>query len=176
MSSGLLFGSDRLSLDSPQIHPVEVFCVGSHITGILNSIRPRVANHLDYSDQVIKIDDAALKVDPHALPFVEHQSIFINKPKVLFVLDMTPKEWADGGDDLARASDSREVFVSVGDFWISGQLELPVGGDLHDYLARSPQQFIPLTNATILDYAEREATTVLINRDHLEAVVARPRG
>ena len=105
MSSGLLFGSDGLSLDSPQIHPVEVFCVGSHITGILNSVRPRVSNHLDSADQVIKIDDAALKVDPHAPPFVEHQSIFINKPKVLFVLDMTPEEWADGGDDMSRPSD-----------------------------------------------------------------------
>lgn len=154
---------------------MEVFCVGSHVIGTLHSGRPRVSNHLNSADQVIKLVDAELRDDPNATPFVEHESIIINKPKVLFVLDLTSDEWIDGGADLAMAGEPHAVFASVGNYWITGDLELPVGGDLQEYLARSPQQFIPLTNADILDYDEKTPANVLINRDHLEAVVARPK-
>ena len=173
-SSSTTIDTGRLSLDAPKQHAVEVFCVGSHIAGTLHSIRPRVSNHLESADQVIEIADATLETDPQAKPFVTGRTVYINKPKVLFVLDLTPEEWGSGGADLERVSEPRDIFASVGSYWIAGQIELPVGGELGEYLARSPRQFIPVTNADILDYDERTPCTVLVNRDHLEAVVVRP--
>lgn len=176
MSLHATFDSERTSLDAPTQHSVEVFCVGSHVTGVLHSLRPRVSNHLESVERVIEISDATLDAGPGAPPFVERQSVLISKPKVLFVLDLTPDEWATGGSDLERPGEPHDVFVSVGEHWISGQLVLPVGGDVHDYLARSPQRFVSLTNADILGYDERTPCNVLINREHLEAVVARTSG
>ena len=174
MNSHTTFDPERISLDAPRQHPVEVFCVGSHITGVMHSMRPRVGNHLEAEEQVLEIADATLDAGPGAPPFVEHHAVYINKPKVLFVLDLTPEEWASGGSDLEFPGEAHAVFVSVGEFWISGQLVLPVGGDVHDYLARSPRQFVPISNADILGYDERTPCSVLVNRDHLEAVVERP--
>ncbi len=173
MSTHLTFDSQLTSLDAPHQHPVEVFCVGSHVVGVLHSLRPRVGNHLESAERVIEIVDASLETGPGAPPFVEHHTVLINKAKALFVLDLTPAEWGSGGSDLERPGEPHDVFVSVGDFWISGQLLLPVGGDVHDYLARSPREFVPLINADILGYDERTPCTVLINREHLEAVVVR---
>ncbi len=71
------------------------------------------------------------------------------------------------------STDPHEVLVSVGNFWISGQVNLPNEGDLKQFLAHSLRKFVPITNADILHYDEQTPCTVLINRDYLEAAVAR---
>jgi hypothetical protein len=171
MSSGAPFDSEHLSLDAPSQHPVEVFCVGSHVSGTLHSGRPRVSDHLEADEHVLEIIDATLKPGPGATSFVEHRSVFVNKSMMLFVLDLTPDEWASGSADATHPTDPHEVLASVGDFWISGRLKLPVGADLHQFLAHSNRKFIPIAEADIYDYDEQTPCTVLVNRDHLEAVV-----
>lgn len=167
------FDTGRLTLDAPQQHPVEVFCVGSHIAGVLRSGRPRVSDHLESDDQVIEISNATLQPGPGDHSFVERRSVFVNKAMVLFVLDLTPEDWASGAADAVHPTEPHEVIASVGDFWVSGQLKLPVSGDLHQFLARSNRRFVPIADADILDYDEQTPCTVLVNRDHLEAVVVR---
>ena len=66
MSSYVSGEIDHLSLNAPLTHPVEVFCVGSHITGTLRSGRPRVSDHLEADEHVIEIVDADLQPGPGA--------------------------------------------------------------------------------------------------------------
>lgn len=166
-------GTDQLTLDAPLRHPVEIFCVGSHTTGTLQSVRPRVSDHLEADDQVIEVLEATLRTAPGATPVVEDYPVYINKPMVLFVLDLTPAGRASGSADAVHPTESHEVFASVGDFWIAGQLRLPIGGDPMHFLSHSPRKFVPIAEADILGYDEQTPCTVLVNREQLEAIVVR---
>ncbi len=172
MGSGAPFDTDHLSIDAPQQHPVEVFCVGSHIAGTLHSGRPRVSDHLESSERMIEITNATLMPGPGDSPLVERRSVFVNKAMVLFVLDLTPEEWASGAADVVHPTEPHDILASVGDFWISGTIKLPPHGDLNQFLARVPRRFVPIAAADILDYDEQSPCAVLVNRDYLEAIVA----
>jgi len=147
--------------------PLEVYVPAAVVRGVLDTNLDRVSSHLmlRQNDQVFSLRDATVE-DLGGQPIVSRATEYVvYMREVYLVADLSPASLSQrsGVEDLYRKKDTSKALISVGPYLIQGDVYLLPGGALYDLLLER-NQFIPLTNARILDQRSTVTRTYLINR------------
>jgi hypothetical protein len=150
-----------------ELNPVELYLQSAVVGGTLVTRHHRLS---DYFNLTLGYEGISLK-DPRATDFngnplpVASTEFLVHKPEVLLVADLSEKAGNDRGEvKLERIQkESWRVLVSVGPFWLRGNIHLVPGNTLESFFTVK-NQFIPLTDATLLKPVESKAGTFLINQ------------
>jgi hypothetical protein len=150
-----------------EFKPVELYLQSAVVSGTLVTKHERISDHFNL---IVGYEGISLK-DPRATDFngnplpVTPTEFFVHKPEVLLIADLSEKAAGDkGGLKLERIiKESWRVLVSVGPFWLRGNIHLVPGNTLESFFAVK-NQFIPMTDATLLKPVESKAGTFLINQ------------
>lgn len=147
---------------------VEVYLDSCSIRRLLETNHPRVSDHLGIPDQVLRLSDARVTLRDGSILAEEHTSL-VNKDKILFVIDHTPRGTGKLGYQIPK--DQIALTVSIGNLWLRGYAHMPQGADMTSFLTATMNHFMPLTGATVVGHEDAPPRTVLINRDRLKCVL-----
>jgi hypothetical protein len=155
--------------------PLEIFMPAALVRGILETNLDRVSSHLLFrqEDQVFSLRDATVE-DFNGQPIVSRATEYVVYMREIYLIaDLSPvgQSQRSGLETLYQKKDSSRALISVGPFLIQGDVYLLPGGALYDLLL-GKNQFIPLTNATILGRPPVAPRTYLINRQKIGFMTA----
>ncbi len=147
--------------------PLEIHLPAALVRGVLETNQDRLSSHLLFrqDDQVFSVRDATVE-DLTGKPIVSRTSEYVvYMREVLLIADLSPtgQSQRTGLEGLYQKKDTSKALISVGPYLIQGDVYLVPGGALYDLLLEK-NQFIPLTNATILGRQPTAPRTFLINR------------
>ena len=147
--------------------PLEVHLPAAVISGVLETNLDRVSSHLQFrqDDQVFSLRDATVE-NLSGEPIVTRATEYVVYMREIYLIaDLSPVNLTQrtGFDGLYQKKDSSKALISVGPHLIQGDVYLLPGGALYDLLLEK-NQFIPVTNATILGRRPTAPRTYLINR------------
>ena len=147
--------------------PLEVYLPAALVRGVLETNLDRVSSHLQFrqDDQVFSLRDATVE-NLSGQPIVSRATEYVvYMREVYLIADLSPNNLSQrtGINSLYQKKDSSKALISVGPYLMQGDVHLVPGGALFDLLLEK-NQFIPLTNATILGRQPIAPRTYLINR------------
>lgn len=148
--------------------PVRVGFQSGVIHGILQTLYPRVSDHLLEAEDRLELRDATVLPARATEPLARQAHVLLNKRALLFVIDLSPEP-----DTPANVYVPREVYdvtISIGSYWIRGHAHVPPGVEMRYYLNGASTHFIPITNATTVG-APDPPRTFLVNREHVSATI-----
>jgi hypothetical protein len=155
--------------------PLEVHLPAAVISGVLETNLDRVSSHLQFrqDDQVFSLRDATVE-NLSGEPIITRATEYVVYMREIYLIaDLSPVNLAQrtGFDGLYQKKDSSKALISVGPHLIQGDVYLLPGGALYDLLLEK-NQFIPVTNATVLGRRATAPRTYLINRDKIGLMTA----
>ncbi len=153
----------------PEVHQrrVEIYLDSCSVRGVLETIHPRVSDHLASEGDTLTLL-AARVVTRDGTQLARGTSTLIHKPVILFVVDLSS---AAGYSGFRVERMQREVMLNVGSIWLRGRAHLPIGADLANFVSGSMARFMPITDATVIGAQAVEPRTVLVNRDQLRCMI-----
>jgi hypothetical protein len=146
---------------------VDIYLPSAIIRGSLVTRHDRLSNHLNLrsEDDVSSLVEARVR-DLNGDPLEGGSSNFtVYTGEILLVADLVPTIGIRRSalDHPRLEKESRAVLLGVGPFWLRGTAHLTPGMELPNW-ALVKQNFIPLTDATVLNQRESEPCTFLVNR------------
>lgn len=153
--------------------PLEVYLQAAVIRGVLETNQSRLSSHLILreGDEVFALRSATLeRLDRTATPAGSDEYL-IYMQEIFLIADLSPQSERLGVDNLFVKKESSKVLLSVGPYWLQGNIHVLPGGALHDLLM-SRTRFVPVTEATLLDRPEVESHTYLVNRTKIGFITA----
>ncbi|HEV8344708.1 MAG TPA: hypothetical protein VGR30_20300 [Candidatus Binatia bacterium] len=146
---------------------VEVYFPSAVIRGSLVTRHDRLSNHLNLrsEDDVASLVEASVR-DLSGNPLQVGSGDFtIYTSEMLLVVDLMPTTVTERSawDHAQVKKEPRAVLLGIGPFWLRGTAHLMPGAQLSNW-ALVKQNFIPVTDATVLNQPEREPCTILVNR------------
>jgi hypothetical protein len=152
---------------APPSRLVEVYLPSAVIRGSLVTRHDRLSNHLNLrsEDDVASLLEASIR-DLSGNPLQVGSGDFtIYTSEMLLVADLMPATVVDQSawDRAQVKKEPQAVLLGIGPFWLRGTAHLMPGAPLSN-LALVKQNFIPVTDATVLNQPEREPCTILVNR------------
>ena len=155
--------------------PLEVHLPAALVRGILETNLDRVSSHLLHrqDDQVFSLRDATVE-DLDGRPIVNRATEYVvYMREINLIADLSPANplTRSGLEGFYQKKDTSKALISVGPYLIQGDVYLLPGGGLYDLLLEK-NQFIPLTNATILGRRSIAPRTYLINRHKIGFMTA----
>jgi len=155
--------------------PLEVHLPAAVVRGVLETSLDRLSSHLLFrqDDKVFSVRDATVE-DLTGKPVVSRTSEYVvYMREILLIADLSPagQSQRTGLEDLYQKKDTSKALISVGPHLIQGDVYLLPGGALYDLLLER-NQFIPVTNATILGRQSAAQRTYLINRHKIGFMTA----
>lgn len=155
--------------------PLEVCLPAAMVRGVLETNQDRLSSHLLFrqDDQMFSLRDATVE-DLTGKPVVNRANDYVvYMREVFFIADLSPtgQSQRTGLEGLYQKKDTSKALLSVGPYLIQGDVYLIPGGALYDLLLEK-NQFIPLTNATILGRPPAAPRTLLINRQKIGFMTA----
>jgi hypothetical protein len=155
--------------------PMEVYLPAALVRGVLETNQDRLSNHLIVSqnDQVFSLRDATVEDLSGKLIASRTNEYVVYMREVFLIADLSPagQSQRSGLEGLYRKKNTSKALISVGPYLIQGDVYLVPGGALYDLLLEK-NQFIPLTNATILSRQSASPRTYLINRHKIGFMTA----
>ena len=147
--------------------PLEVHLQAAIVRGVLETNIDRVSSHLltRQDDQVFSLRDATVE-SLDGQPIVKRTTEYVvYMREVYLIVDLSPANplQRSGLESLYQRKDTSKALISVGPYLIQGDVYLLPGGALYDLLLEK-NQFIPVTQATILGRQPAAPRTYLINR------------
>ena len=147
--------------------PLEVYLPAALVRGILETNLDRVSSHLLFrqDDQLFSLRDATVE-DLNGQPIASRTTEYVVYMREIYlIVDLSPAHQSQrsGFEGLYQKKDTSKALISVGPYLLQGDVYLLPGGALYDLLIEK-NQFIPLTNATILGRSSCPPRTYLINR------------
>jgi hypothetical protein len=147
--------------------PLEVHLPAALVRGVLETNLDRVSSHLltRQDDQVFSLRDATVE-NLDGQPIVNRATEYVvYMREVYLIADLSPTNPLQraGFEGLYQRKDTSKALISVGPYLIQGDVYLLPGGALYDLLLEK-NQFIPVTQATILGRQPAAPRTYLINR------------
>ncbi len=93
--------------------------------------------------------------------------------EVFLLADLSPQFRLDrsGLELLYVKKEASRALLSVGPYWLQGNIHVTPGGGLHDLLM-AKARFIPVTDATLLDRPDLGPRTYLVNRTRVGFMTA----
>jgi hypothetical protein len=150
--------------------PLEVYLQGALVRGVLVTQQSRLSSFLGLRDgpAVFTLKDATLESanrKPIALGADEY---LVYLREVLLIADLSPASQTQrsGVESFYVHKDTSKALFSVGPYLLQGAVHLMPGTVLHDLLLEN-SQFIPVTDAILLDRAEITPRTFLVNRSKI---------
>lgn len=155
--------------------PLEVYLPAALVRGVLETNLDRVSSHLLFrqNDQVFSLRDATVE-DLSGQPIVSRATEYVVYMREVFLvadLSAANQSQRSGFEGLYQKKDTSKALISVGPYLIQGDVYLLPGGALYDLLLEK-NQFIPLTNATIIGRQSTPPRTYLINRHKIGFMTA----
>jgi hypothetical protein len=150
--------------------PLEVYLQGALVRGVLVTQQSRLSSYLGLRDgaDVFALKDATIESanrKPIALGADEH---LVYVREVLLIADLSPASQTQrsGIESFYVQKESSKALFSVGPYLLQGAVHLMPGTALHDLLLEN-SQFIPVTDAILLDRADVTPRTYLVNRNKI---------
>jgi hypothetical protein len=146
---------------------VDIYLSSAIIRGSLVTRHDRLSNHLNLrsEDEVASLVEARVR-DLDGNPFEGGSGDFtVYMGEILLVADLMPTGGSRRSalDHPRLEKEQRAVLLGVGPFWLRGTAHLVPGMELPNW-ALVKQNFIPLTDATVVNQRESEPCTFLVNR------------
>jgi len=146
--------------------PLEVYLQGALVRGVLVTQQSRLSSFLGLPNgaDVFTLKDATLESangKPIALGADEY---LVYLREVLLLADLSPASQTQrsGVESFYVHKDTSKALFSVGPYLLQGSVHLLPGTALHDLLLEK-SQFIPVTDAILLDRADIPPRTYLVN-------------
>ena len=155
--------------------PMEVHLPAALVRGVLETNQDRLSSHLLHrqDDQVFSLRDATVE-DLDGRPIVNRATEYVvYMREINLIADLSPANplTRSGLEGFYQKKDTSKALISVGPYLIQGDVYLLPGGGFYDLLLEK-NQFIPLTNATILGRRSSTPRTYLINRHKIGFMTA----
>jgi hypothetical protein len=146
--------------------PLEVYLQAAVVRGVLQTNQSRLSSHLILreGEEVCSLRAASLERLDGSGVVAGSDEYLIYMQEIFLIADLSPQSDRSVSEHLFVKKESSRVLLSVGPYWLQGNLHILPGGALHDLLL-AKTRFIPVTEATLLDRPEQgHARTYLVNR------------
>jgi len=155
--------------------PLEVYLQSAVVRGVLVTNQDRLSNFLTLrgGDEVFSLRDASLENLERKLVVAGSDEYLIYIQEVFLIADLSPQSRQDrpGLESLYVKKDTSRALLSVGPYWLQGNIHLVPGGALHELLM-AKTKFIPVTNAVLLNRPDLGPRTYLVNRTKIGFMTA----
>ncbi len=153
--------------------PLEVYLQAAVIRGVLETNQNRLSSHLILreGDEVFALRSASLERLDRTVIAAGSDEYLVYMQEIFLIADLSPQSERLGMENLFVKKESSKALLSVGPYWLQGNIHILPGGALHDLLmART--RFVPVTEATLLDRPEVDSRTYLVNRTKIGFITA----
>lgn len=153
--------------------PLEVYLQAAVVRGVLETNQSRLSSHLILrdGDEVFLLRAATLeRLDRRAFAGGSDEYL-IYMQEIFLIADLSPQSDHAVSEHLFVKKESSRALLSVGPYWLQGNLHILPGGALHDLLL-AKTRFVPVTEATLLDRPDQDARTYLVNRTKIGFITA----
>jgi hypothetical protein len=155
--------------------PLEVYLQGALVRGVLVTQHSRLSSFLELRDgaDVFALKDASVERANRKPITLGADEYLVYLREVLLIADLSPANQTQrrGIESFYVHKESSKALFSVGPYLLQGGVHLMPGSALHDLLLDN-SQFIPVTEAILLDHAEVPPRTYLVNRSKIGFMTA----
>jgi hypothetical protein len=147
--------------------PLEVYLQAAVVRGVLATNQDRLSSFLivRQGEEVFSLKDATLESFNRRPLAMGADAYLIYMQEVFLIADLSSegRTRQSGIDSLYVKKDRSKALFSVGPYLLQGNVHLVPGSALHDLLMEK-SQFLPVTEATLVDRQDVGPRTYLINR------------
>jgi len=155
--------------------PLAVYLQAAVVRGVLVTNQSRLSNYLVLreGEEVFSLKEATLETNDRKPIEVGSDEYLIYMREVYLIADLSPTSQSQrtGMESFYVHKESSKALFSVGPYLLRGNIHLLPGAALHDLLV-DKSQFIPVTDAVLLDRQEIAPKTYLVNRNRLGFMTA----
>jgi hypothetical protein len=154
---------------------LEVYLQSAVLRGVLVTNQDRLSHYLILreGDEVLSLRDATLEEldgKPIAATSAEY---LIYMQEVFLIADLSPQVNAgrSGYEHLYVKKDSNKALISVGPYWLRGNVHIIPGTPLQELLL-GKTRFFPVTDAILIGKPDIGRRTYLVNRTKIGCMTA----
>jgi hypothetical protein len=153
--------------------PLEVYLQAAVVRGVLQTNQGRLSSHLILreGDEVFFLRAASLERLDGTGVAAGSDEYLIYMQEIFLIADLSPQSDRSVNEHLFVRKESSRALLSVGPYWLQGNLHILPGGALHELLL-AKTRFVPITEATLLDRPVEGARTYLVNRTKIGFITA----
>lgn len=146
---------------------LEVYLQAAVVRGVLATNQDRLSNFLivRQGEEVFSVKDATLEMFNRKPVSVGADEYLIYMQEVFLIADLSSEGRVARAerDAFYVQKDRSKALFSVGPYLLHGNVHLLPGSALHDLLMEK-SQFLPVTDATLIDRQDVGSRTYLVNR------------
>ena len=154
---------------------LEVYLQSAILRGVLVTNQDRLSNYLILreGDEVLSIVDATLEDLQGKTMVGDSAEYLIYMQEVFLIADLSPQFSSDrsGYEHLYIKKDSSKALLSVGPYWLKGNIHVIPGAPLHELLL-GKTRFFPITDTTFIGRPDIGPRTYLVNRTKIGCMTA----
>jgi hypothetical protein len=154
---------------------LEVYLQSAVLRGVLVTNQDRLSNYLILreGDEVLSIKDATLEDVQGKTMAAGSAEYLIYMQEVFLIADLSPQFSSDrsGYEHLYVKKDSNKALLSVGPYWLKGDIHVIPGAPLHELLL-GKTRFFPMTDTTFIGRPDIASRTYLVNRTKIGCMTA----
>jgi hypothetical protein len=153
--------------------PLEVYLQAAVVRGVLVTNQGRLSSYLVLreGEEVFSLKDATLESVDRKPMAVASDEYLIYMKEVYLIADLSPTSQRTGAESFYVHKESSRALFSIGPYLLRGNIHLVPGAALHDILV-DKSQFLPVTDAVLLDRQDVPPRTYLVNRHRLGFMTA----
>jgi hypothetical protein len=169
-------GKDSMDLTATTYSmTLEVYLQSAVLRGVLVTNQDRLSNYLILreGDEVLSITDATLDDLQGKTMAAGSAEYLIYMQEVFLIGDLSPQLSSDraGYEHLYVKKESNKALISVGPYWLKGDIHVIPGAPLHELLL-GKTRFFPITDASIIGRPDVASRTYLVNRTKIGCMTA----
>lgn len=154
---------------------LEIYLQSAVVRGVLETNQDRLSNFLNIrqGEEVFSLKDATLESFNRKSVSVGADQYLIYMQEVFLIADLNSegRTRRSGIDSLYIQKDRAKALFSVGPYLLQGNVHLLPGSALTDFLMES-SQFLPVTEAVLMNHENVQPRTYLINRGKIGFMTA----
>ena len=154
---------------------LEVYLQSAVLRGVLVTNQDRLSNYLILreGDEVLSITDATLDDLQGKTMAASSAEYLIYMQEVFLIGDLSPQLSSDraGYEHLYVKKETNNALISVGPYWLKGDIHVIPGAPLHELLL-GKTRFFPITDASIIGRPDVASRTYLVNRTKIGCMTA----
>ena len=155
--------------------PLEVYLQAAVLRGVLVTNQNRLSSYLVLreGEELFSLTDATLEDANRKSVDVGSAKYLVYMREVFLIADLSPASQTQrtGMESFYVRKETSKALLSVGPYLVQGRIHIVPGGALHDVLVEN-SQFIPVTDATLLDRQDIAPRTFLVNRNKIGFMTA----
>jgi hypothetical protein len=154
---------------------LEVYLQTAILRGVLVTSQDRLSNYLILreGDEVLSITSATLEDLQGKTIAGDAAEYLIYMQEIFLIADLSPQFSSDrsGYEHLYIKKDSSKALLSIGPYWLRGNIHVIPGAPLHELLL-GKTRFFPVTDASLIARPDIGPRTYLVNRTKIGCMTA----